>query len=211
MEESINQSNAAMAAAHAKAAGSSNSQGSKGNNSGKPLKKCKNCNKKGHVESDCFAKGGGKADSPPDWWKERMAKAKQKSDKSANVADKNSNNEDEDNYALVAINAEENTDDDITNVALVITTRHDHHDAHAVSKSVGIIVDCGASSHFSPDRENFINYHQIAPEPVKAADGRLFNATGKGNLQIKLPTRAGHKPVTVTFQGVYYASSLAFT
>ena len=50
MEESINQANAAMAAAHAKAAGNSTGQGSKGN---KP-KWCSNCNVQDHDKDNCY-------------------------------------------------------------------------------------------------------------------------------------------------------------
>ena len=61
IEESINQSNVAMAAAHAKASGNSHSQDTKGK--GK-RKKCTNYRKSSHLKEDCFQKGGGKADNP---------------------------------------------------------------------------------------------------------------------------------------------------
>ena len=203
MEESINQANATMAAAHAKAAGDSTGQGSKGN---KP-KWCSNCNVQDHDKDNCYAKGGGKADNPPDWWKEKMAKAK---GKSANAADKESDDKDKDNYTIMAVNNEYENDDDTPNLVLVITSGHDH-DAYTVSKSASTIVDSGASSHFSPDKNKFINYRKIMTEPVKATDGGFFSATGKGDLKIKLPNCPGHKPVTIMLQGVYYSPTIAFT
>ena len=72
IEDQINQANIAMAAAMTKAAGTSHNQDSKGK--GK-RKKCTNCRKTRHGKEDCFKKGGGKADNPPDWWKEKVAKA----------------------------------------------------------------------------------------------------------------------------------------
>ena len=130
-----------MAAAMTKAAGTSCNKDSKGK--GK-RKKCTNCKKTRHGKEDCFEKGRGKADNPPDWWKEKVAKVKSKT---ANVAKKESDNND--NYAIIAISIEDESDEDIANLALVITSGH-KHDAHTASKSAGVIIDCGASSHFSP-------------------------------------------------------------
>ena len=196
-----------MAAAHAKASGNSCSQDTKGK---EKRKKCTNCKKSGHLKEDCFQKGRGKADNPPDWWKEKVTKAKEKGNKSVNAANKESDDKDNNNYAIVAINVENEIDKDIPNIALIITSGHDHN-AHAALKSTGVIIDCGASSHFSPDKAIFIDYHEIPPEPVKAADGHTFSAIGKGNLKVNLPTCSGHKPMMVTLQGVYYTPNMAFT
>ena len=135
---------------------------------------------------------------------------KEKSNKSTNAADNNSDNKDTDNYAIIAINYGDDSDDDTPNVALVVTSRH-NHDIYAASNSTGILIDCSASSHFLPDKDKFSNYHTITPEPIKAADGHTFSAIEKGNLKIKLPTCSRNKPMTVTLQGVYYAPSMAFT
>ena len=134
-----------------------------------------------------------------------MAKAKSKT---ANAAEEESDNND--NYAIITISIEDESDEDIANLALVITSGHDH-DAHTASKSAGVIIDCRASSHFSPDKDKFINYHKIRPEPVKAADRRTFSAIGKGDLKEKLPTCLDHKLMTVTLQGIYYAPCMALT
>ncbi|KAH6901143.1 hypothetical protein BKA70DRAFT_1108939, partial [Coprinopsis sp. MPI-PUGE-AT-0042] len=48
----------------------------------------------------------------------------------------------------------------------------------------GTIVDCGASSHFTPLKDELINYQSIKPEPIRAADGRVFYAEGRGDLKI---------------------------
>jgi hypothetical protein len=80
LEEGLNKANAAMFAAHAKAQArpSRNGNNDKGKGKVKNDKKCTNCKKKGHTKENCFAKGGGRADQAPDWWKERQEKAKEK-------------------------------------------------------------------------------------------------------------------------------------
>ena len=119
-----------------KAAGTSHNQDSKGK--GK-RRKCTNCRKTRHGKEDCFKKGGGKADNPPDWWKEKVAKAKSKT---TNVAEKKSDNND--NYMIIAISIEDESDEDTANLVLVITSGH-NHDAHTALKSAGIIMEeCSA-------------------------------------------------------------------
>ena len=49
--------------------------------------------------------------------------------------------------------------------SLVITSGH-NHEAYGVSSSTDLIVDCGASSHFSPDKFKFINFEAISPKPI---------------------------------------------
>ena len=93
-----------------------------------------------------------------------MAKAKSKT---ANAAEEESDNND--NYAIITISIEDESDEDIPNLALIIMSGHDH-DAYTALKSAGMIIDCRASSHFSPNKGKFINYCEIRPEPVKAAD-----------------------------------------
>jgi hypothetical protein len=159
LEEGLNKANAAMFAAHTKAqAGpSGNRNNDKGKGRSKSDNKCTNCKKKGHTKENCFAKGGGKADQAPDWWKERQQKAKEKKEltESANIINDNSA---EENFAFLAIDsANSHSEDENTPAALVVTSGH-NHEAYAVSPSAGVIVDCGASSHFSPDRSKFVNY-----------------------------------------------------
>ena len=90
IEESINQANAAMVAAHVKASGSSRGQNDKGKgkaNEGGKAKKCQNCNKTRHMKANCWRKGGGKADSAPNWYKKRIAETKGKQSTNATAND----------------------------------------------------------------------------------------------------------------------------
>ncbi|KAF8228149.1 hypothetical protein L208DRAFT_1173324, partial [Tricholoma matsutake] len=49
------------------------------------------------------------------------------------------------------------------------------------------IIDSSATSHFSPEKSKLINYYEISPEPIQAADGRTSNALGKGDMKTDLP------------------------
>ncbi|KAF9254042.1 hypothetical protein L218DRAFT_797587, partial [Marasmius fiardii PR-910] len=49
------------------------------------------------------------------------------------------------------------------------------------------IIDCSASSHFTPDRHSLTNYIEISPEPITAANGQQFSAVGKGDMQTYFP------------------------
>ena len=65
-------------------------------------------------------------------------------------------------------------------------------EANAPYKSNEVILDSGASQHFSPNCSKLINYTEINPEPIKAADGRTFKAIGMGDVRIDLPNRSQH-------------------
>ncbi|KAI5823194.1 hypothetical protein K523DRAFT_189344, partial [Schizophyllum commune Tattone D] len=49
------------------------------------------------------------------------------------------------------------------------------------------IPNTGATGNFSGDRSRFITFHDIPPEPIKAADGRALYATGKGDMLVPFP------------------------
>jgi hypothetical protein len=84
-------------------------------------------------------------------------------------------------------------------------------EAHATSGQSGIIIDSGASRHFSPDRSKFLNYKEFnSHEPIRAADGRTFHALGKGDIQIMLPN-GNQKSTSITLKEVYYSPIMAFT
>jgi len=204
-----------MIAAHTKGSGSgSRGSGGKGKDkekskAGNGRKQCTNCKRTGHVKETCFAKGGRQENDVLDWWREKQAvREKKGSEKTANAASQESAKDKDDNYALLTIPAGDTFPNE--NFALVVTSGHDHQ-AHAISPSTGIIIDCGASSHFSPDRSKFLDYEEIDPEPIKAADGCAFSAIGKGDIRVMLPTHKGVEPVTVCLKGVYYAPAMAFT
>ena len=114
------------------------------------------------------------------------------------------------NYTIIATALDNDDHDDAKNIALVVTSGHNHA-AHAVSPSTSIIIDCGVSSHFSPDKNKFLNVHKIDTKPVKAANRHIFKAIGCGDLKVKMPTCNGYKPMTITLQGAYFSLNMAFT
>ncbi len=212
LEASVNKSHAALAAAHGKSKGSS--EGGKGKNEkGKGKKsgpKCTNCKLKGHTNEKCFAKGGGMEHQAPDWWKQKQeAKSKEPKKESANAATASSSKGE--NHAYVTVGPTDFVpldDEDFT--SFVITSGH-NHEAYGVSSSTDLIVDCGASSHFSPDKFKFVNFEAIPPEPIRAADGHTFSAIGCGDLVVNLPVKNGENGPPITLKRVYYAPKMAFT
>ncbi|KAF7334060.1 Retrovirus-related Pol polyprotein from transposon TNT 1-94 [Mycena venus] len=164
-----------------------------------------NCKKKGHSKSDCFAPGGGKEHDRPEWYvKQQEASKKNKEKKTAGAAD------DDDDVALV-IGVPEDDDDD--NVAFTVTSDFREEEAHtsSTSASVDMIVDSGATRHFSPDRAKFITFKEIPPVPIRAADGRSFSATGKGSYQTFFPMGPGQRPTRATLLNTYYSPHMAYT
>lgn len=84
-------------------------------------------------------------------------------------------------------------------------------EAHAASNQSRIIIDSGASRHFSPDHAKFLNYMEFASnEPIRAADGHTFHTLGKGNVQIML-LNGNHKSTLITLKEVYYSPIMVFT
>ena len=54
-----------------------------------------------------------------------------------------------------------------------------------------------------------INFWVVKKAPIRAADGRVFSATGMGDMQIAFPN--GSKTTNVLLKDVYYSPHLAFT
>jgi hypothetical protein len=86
-----------------------------------------------------------------------------------------------------------------------------NHEAYAASPSAGVIIDCGASSHFSPDRSKFVNYSEIDPELIQAADGHTFSTTGKGDICVNLLMHNKSPTKMVVLKDMFYAPQMAFT
>lgn len=77
------------------------------------------------------------------------------------------------------------------------------------SQPQGGIIDMGATRHFSTDQSSMQNYAEINPKPIKAVDGRTFQAIGQGDLVVRLPN--GDNETTVTLKDTLYAPSMPFT
>jgi hypothetical protein len=106
-------------------------------------KYCNNCKKKGHMKENCFVKGGEKEGKAPDWWKKKFGKVESKST-AANTVKK-----EEENVAFLTYTK---------NLALAVTLDfQDKALATGIAKH-RMIINCGASNHFSPEQEQFLNY-----------------------------------------------------
>ena len=86
----------------------------------------------------------------PEWWN-KSSKGKKAS---ANVAENKTAEKDEPDFTMLATTFP----DDET--ALTCTSDF-HSKAHATSNHHRIIIDSGASRHFSPDRSKFLNYQKF--------------------------------------------------
>ena len=202
IEDTINKSNEAMLAATSKARGGKGKEKGKQTNS-----KCSNCNKPNHTVDKCWMKGVGQEGKAPEWWlkKQKNVKAKKyKKGKSVNSTGKASQSDSEsDNYAMLNFTLPKNP-------SALICTSDFKHEAHTVTKSNGMILNCGAGSHFTPEHSKLLNYREITPEPICSADGHTLSATEKGDLKLELPN-GNQKLTPVTLKNVYYSPHLAFT
>ena len=194
----------------------------KGKGKGKSTSKLKcsnsSCGLTGHTIENCWRKGGKKEGEAPEWYtkklKEEEAEKKKKAP-AANVAATSAPDSDDDNIALMAHldHPIPDNDDHDGPDALVVTSDFKHMTGAliATSGSIGIIIDCGASRHFSSDRKAFTNLVEITPSPIRAADGRTFYASAKGDMRISLPMGPDEKPTSLTLQNVYYSPNMAYT
>jgi len=73
----------------------------------------------------------------------------------------------------------------------------------------GAIIDSGATSHFCPDCDKFMNFVVIELQAIHTADGTTINAVGRGDVKLELPL--GNKRMTVTLKNALYVPKMAFT
>ena len=71
------------------------------------------------------------------------------------------------------------------------------------------LYDSGASCHMSPYWGHFEDYVPIIPKSITAADKQYFQAIGKGNLQIKIPS--GISTTTVLLKDVLHCPDMGLT
>ena len=71
------------------------------------------------------------------------------------------------------------------------------------------VYDSGATCHMSPYIDAFIDFEFITPKPICAANNQIFQAVGKGDMQVKIPN--GDSFTSATLHDVLYAPDIAFT
>ncbi|KAF9537563.1 hypothetical protein CPC08DRAFT_824701 [Agrocybe pediades] len=161
---------------------------------------CNNCKKKGHSESNCFAEGGGKEKEAPEWWKKKFGK--DKGTVSANVAEQS-----EVNHSFIAYLDTPPPPDPNRN-------RESPAEVHILTnpqQCPSIIIDCGATNHFTSDRQRLIEYQSITPVNIVVANGSHLSAIGKGDMLVHFPMGSGTSPTPVILRNVHYAPEMAHT
>jgi hypothetical protein len=71
------------------------------------------------------------------------------------------------------------------------------------------LYDSGASRHMTADRDRLENFVSIVPKAIAAAEKRYFQATGKGNLRIKIPN--GKTTSSILLTDVLYCPEMGLT
>lgn len=158
--------------------------------------KCHNCKKVGHYKADCWAKGGGKEGQGPgskkSGKKNESAKKDEKRDESANTTTL-PNGKTVEYFSFCCTST---------------------YSATAAKLNISqprrpSIIDCGASSHFSPNRADFVDFHESHEALIRTADGKSFRGEGYGDLWIHLPN--GSQRTRILLKNVQYSPKFAFT
>ena len=120
----------------------SKGKGKKPSKEEKKKLKCDNCKFTRHTKDKCFAKGGGRENEAPDWWKEKFGKDKNSKGKmpTANAATEEST--ESVNYLFLV--------DDVDDIALTCTSNF-HEEALKANVALHSVVIDSASQHFTPD------------------------------------------------------------
>jgi transposase InsO family protein len=71
------------------------------------------------------------------------------------------------------------------------------------------LYDSGASRHMSPYRHRLINFREIVPKTIIAADQGTFNAIGLGDMKIQVPN--GKSTMNILLKDVLYAPRMGLT
>ena len=148
--------------------------------------KCVNCKRTGHKKEDCYRKGGGKEGQAP--WEKKTKDGNAKA------------------------NAAESTEPDEDDVSLAVRCcpTKPLEALASIPRDGHVIIDSGATRHFTPNRPDLTNFTKISPRPIKAANGLLLQAMGRSDLKLLLPMGKGCQPTKVTLRNVYYTPDFAF-
>jgi hypothetical protein len=72
------------------------------------------------------------------------------------------------------------------------------------------LYDLGASHHMSPYHDHFINFVSITPKPITTTNKLVFNVTGHGDMEIKVPL-GNEKLSKVLLKDVLYVQEMGIT
>jgi len=162
-------------------------------------KQCSNCNKRGHLKADCWAKGGGKEGQGP-----KRNKDKDKSKDTLATA--------EEVPPLDAWAAIEEIEDGAEEawVETVAAAGSSLAQPGRTHRTTTEIYNSGAPRHMSPFREQFLNYKPIMPpHAISAANKQVFYAVGTGDLRIEVPD--GESSTSILLKDVLHAPEMGLT
>ena len=143
---------------------------------------CRNCKKSGHLDANCYAKGGGKERQAP--W---MKKTEKRPD------------------AVVAADDEEGA-----LFAFICTSDYAAMAQKLdIPKSrLGMCINSGASKDCCPNHTKFANYKPVKRD-ITTTDGRMLTVIGMGDSHLDLPNRS--EKTSIVFKNAVHAPDMAFT
>ena len=153
-------------------------------NSSKTVK-CSNCDKNGHTVEKCWEKGGGSVGKAPTWWIEmkenrRKDQGNKKKKERAHVATSEtvSNSGSESCSILQDIHQHDHPSpiDCSVNWNQVIASAVD---------SLPYYLDSGATSHCSPNRDDFSDIRSIPPREIRGINGSTISAVAVGTIKLR--------------------------
>lgn len=137
---------------------------SKKNNQNKPF--CKHCNKRGHLESKCYIKFPELKDTSKDTSNDNKSKSNKTKNKDKNKKDQETKSES--NKVIMTVVNDLNTS----------------YYASNINNTNKIILDSGASEHFTPNKDWLLDYKPVINKYITVADGNKLPLLGIGKIPI---------------------------
>jgi Pol polyprotein, beta-barrel domain/gag-polypeptide of LTR copia-type len=148
------------------------------------LLKCSNCDKSGHTIEKCWEKGGGSEGKAPDWWK--TAKEKQRKGTGKTKKEKE--------HAHAAISEVSSSDSGSESCAILqdspplLSSDHSSVDWDNIIASATdpfpYYFDSGATSHCSPNQNDFYTLHPIPAHDICGINGSSISAVAMGTIRL---------------------------
>ncbi|KAJ2929035.1 hypothetical protein H1R20_g8058, partial [Candolleomyces eurysporus] len=193
-------SNATTSGSGSTALAASHSKDTKGGKKKKNEYFCTICNVNGHSKERCYAEGGGKAHQAPEWYKKKQAKRLAQEGKTSNTASTTTTTTKTANVSSTTYSCVAEGLLNTSTIAMSATT----------NEYQGIILDCGASDHFTPYRHLLTDYVEIQ-EHTRVADNCATYVAGKGTMVVELPMGSGQPSIKLTLTNVYCVPSFVYT
>jgi hypothetical protein len=118
-----------------------------------------------------------------------------KSNKGKNKSNKNDNKSKDESTKTVMSALAYNSGD--------LSLEEDNKEGHMTPE---LILDSGASEHYTYNRDWFLNYNKISNKSIKTASGHALLVIGQGDVPIKIPNNSSYTDVII--KGVFYVPGL---